>query len=1419
MLGGLVFADTIQANIYGTIPTGAFVDVNTADFNAQFTSSTGGTISKYFDLDASNNTTDLASSANGLFSWVVNVGASNRRQHEDTDASLEILEDSNVRVRIRASGHLGVGQTNNDYNIVWTIYADGMAGRDENLTARAALTNYYNTFMYPQTGYGNACDRNDGDTLACGATSGTVGDNNRFFGLRKTSGVANTGWYNFPMFAGEGIGYDTYLADGGQTQIGFYMNNAPDNTTTRSYTAVILHYAHNTASRIILDDLNTQRGGRARALDFNKNASLSFASGTVNTTDEGDYDADGYNEAEIAYVMNANSNRVDFTLPITDSNRYNPKFKIKNYTGADVNVMVDGNQAVQNVDYWSDINSNTNTLIVAYRHAITNPATQQPPYGAVASQGTFGGQGDGYQVLDTPQYDVYAFRTVGGTRIYSSTSSTTSFSSTEENGRISTTWNAVAQAQGYRIIRTFAGTTGIDVLTGTTIHDEKTAVYNGSSWVSWGADVTVTPTSATKTFADFNILALAGGAPPAPTAIDVNAWAVDGNKFSLSMPSYSYAVDENLTMDFNIRSDLNNVLLDINASTVKTQGGAGNIVIITDLNLSKQGSKCSDLNFENGANCSWDWNIFGVADANYYINVLAKNGSSTDYNSSDRNFRVNPGATPITATNPQPIGFRRGADINLSLNTDVASTCRWADTNIGYNAMTSDFVVTGGTSHTTALTVANGQHRTVYMTCRTGTDTNSNTLVADVFRYDLFLIKGNVHEHTAAGGGAGDYNGLFAMNSGFTMANDHDTQLTATETAQCYRSADIYNSDNNSVNACGWEWWPDGGATSDFNQHLGIWNFDVNEMWKSNDSLYETMALVTQKIKDENAVCWLAHPWFVSGSDFFFSNWDLNACPAVAVYNNAGPGLVNPDANFQWLYVANDTNNGKIVPIGEEDQHNDTAWDNNSHTLFWSTQFDRNGIADAFFSKRLFAVRKPNDINILAQLDGNYLGNTIVGAQTKDVNFIVYADANLSRVRVLDRNKLVVDKFPDSNYIFFTQSIVFDVNDYITIEAYQSNGNDAIAVAFWVEPVPAAAPPTETSIPDVNVVRPDGNLYLGKGLTDWNHVIDFNVSNKDSNNLRAKIYYSTTIATFQNLIADVNLLFMALNPTVDANCLSSRFYESTRCSKDWNIFSVADGNYFIDINVYTTYGTDKNGSGRTFQIDNTAPTMSNDSNQTWQNKDANVHLTFNDTVSGVLDKNYRIDSDATSAVSMGAWLPYDANIFFNQDGNWAIDYNSRDGLYNQTDTNRIFILIDKNAPIISNVVPVNGSTVSAKTVSFRIQDGRSGITLASIQVDVNGTPSAVFVPATHCSAISLGYNCSYTETGITGNGDWNVSIRGQDLASNKADQNETLFTFTASTTTTTKQYVIIEDKGFGTAEILTIAVSIFAMVIFKIMWV
>jgi len=148
------------------------------------------------------------------------------------------------------------------------------------------------------------------------------------------------------------------------------------------------------------------------------------------------------------------------------------------------------------------------------------------------------------------------------------------------------------------------------------------------------------------------------------TLIDFNNWhyiSVVSNAGSVSFyldGKPDGTASSALTISFN----------SIGRSTNSVEIYKGNIEELKIYNRALTANEISldyNLGTRNFRTCSYDWNISGIADANYYANVLARDDAgNSDYNASNNNFRVN------ASTNTAPdlnIWQVDGYDFNAAL--------------------------------------------------------------------------------------------------------------------------------------------------------------------------------------------------------------------------------------------------------------------------------------------------------------------------------------------------------------------------------------------------------------------------------------------------------------------------------------------------------------------------------------------------------------------------------------------------------------------------------------------------------------------------------------------------------------------------------------------------------------------------------
>ncbi|MBW2969034.1 hypothetical protein KY314_02875, partial [Candidatus Woesearchaeota archaeon] len=108
-----------------------------------------------------------------------------------------------------------------------------------------------------------------------------------------------------------------------------------------------------------------------------------------------------------------------------------------------------------------------------------------------------------------------------------------------------------------------------------------------------------------------------------------------------------------------------------------------------------------------------------------YTFILTYNGSQ-NYTSSSRTQYVYVGEifhktniTPSTGTHLNK------SYVNISLNTNQNTTCKWSENNIGYSSMANTFTTTGAMNHKTQVTGLELGSKTIYIACADDTATNT----------------------------------------------------------------------------------------------------------------------------------------------------------------------------------------------------------------------------------------------------------------------------------------------------------------------------------------------------------------------------------------------------------------------------------------------------------------------------------------------------------------------------------------------------------------------------------------------------------------------------------------------------------------------------------------------------------------------
>jgi len=152
----------------------------------------------------------------------------------------------------------------------------------------------------------------------------------------------------------------------------------------------------------------------------------------------------------------------------------------------------------------------------------------------------------------------------------------------------------------------------------------------------------------------------------------------------------------------------------------------------------------------------------------------------------------------------------------------------------------------------------------------------------------------------------------------------------------------------------------------------------------------------------------------------------------------------------------------------------------------------------------------------------------------------------------------------------------------------------------------------------------------------------------------------------------------------------------------------------------------------------------------WNRSSVTVSLKAIDSDSGVNATFYRIGTS-------GSWLKYSYPLVFSSDGNYTVQFYSRDSSGNNETVRNIIFKIDRTAPTLTiNQTAGLEATVDHVLISWNGSDATSGIDHFEVSID-----GGAFV--------SVGTNMSHNFSGLA-DGTHNITIRAIDVAGNEVDR-------------------------------------------------
>jgi hypothetical protein len=272
---------------------------------------------------------------NGLFWIKIGKPGTDGSWYANPAEELTLLETGPARVRVRLRGaHAKYGNTDPKaawkelrFDQTWTLYADGSAYVSYVLEQAEPVPFHHFLVITKANGAWGAQGKGEGRGEArVAGESGEAKPTSKTptgFTLQWTDGP--TYFADLLMVAQQGKFGASYWNEGYQDKdlrCSFDVASRwPDKTLPAGKARLnfLLRFA---------DDVNSAETAALHAADYRSPARPAMTRGALVTTDEGDRDADGFNEEEGCTVFRAAADGLAFTLP-----RIRPAFKVLDWTG------------------------------------------------------------------------------------------------------------------------------------------------------------------------------------------------------------------------------------------------------------------------------------------------------------------------------------------------------------------------------------------------------------------------------------------------------------------------------------------------------------------------------------------------------------------------------------------------------------------------------------------------------------------------------------------------------------------------------------------------------------------------------------------------------------------------------------------------------------------------------------------------------------------------------------------------------------------------------------------------------------------------------------------------------------------------------------------------------------------------------
>jgi len=276
----------------------------------------------------------------GLLWTKLGIGDGQKVGTANPPRKMELLEAGPTRVRVRLTGIMnrrGLGLPQEDLNELgfeqtFTVYPTGGVYVDYALLAQEDLPlRHFLLILKPNGAWGKNGKGEGAGEARCAGEHGPAkphGSTASSFALEWANGP--TYFQDILMVMHRGKYPGTYWDEGyldKDLRCGLdLLSRWPDKKLPKGKDHIHL-------MMYFRDDLNGTEAARPYAEDYRSPDRPTFTKGDADKADEGDADADGFNEAEGCYVLKSASDGAAFTLHGAAVPRLYPAFKIKGWSG------------------------------------------------------------------------------------------------------------------------------------------------------------------------------------------------------------------------------------------------------------------------------------------------------------------------------------------------------------------------------------------------------------------------------------------------------------------------------------------------------------------------------------------------------------------------------------------------------------------------------------------------------------------------------------------------------------------------------------------------------------------------------------------------------------------------------------------------------------------------------------------------------------------------------------------------------------------------------------------------------------------------------------------------------------------------------------------------------------------------------